>query len=101
MISGSRKWVVASTMALARGAGSADLKMPLPTKTAWAPSCMTSEASAGVAMPPAQNSGTGSSPFSATSATSSTGARSSLAQEYRVAASDTRSLAMSPTIERR
>ena len=36
--------------------------MPEPTKTASAPSCMTSEASAGVAMPPAQNSGTGRRP---------------------------------------
>ena len=33
--------------------------MPEPTKTASAPSCITSEASAGVAMPPAQNSGDG------------------------------------------
>ena len=39
--------------------GSALLKMPLPTNTACAPSCITSAASAGVAMPPAQNSGTG------------------------------------------
>ena len=36
--------------------------MPEPTNTASAPSCMTSDASAGVAMPPAQNSGTGSLP---------------------------------------
>ena len=46
----------------ARVAGSADLKMPEPTNTASAPSCITSDASAGVAMPPAQNSGTGSLP---------------------------------------
>ena len=76
----SAKCVVASTMALAMVGGSALLKMPLPTNTACAPSCITSAASAGVAMPPAQNSGTGSSPRSATSCTSSTGARSSLAQ---------------------
>ena len=45
----------------ARGArGPRDLKMPEPTNTPSAPSCITSEASAGVAMPPAQNSGTGS-----------------------------------------
>ena len=41
----------------ARVAGSSDLKMPEPTNTASAPSCITSDASAGVAMPPAQNSG--------------------------------------------
>src|SRR6185436_17863489 len=51
--SGSLKCVVACTMALARLAGSADLKMPEPTKTASAPSCIMSAASAGVAMPPA------------------------------------------------
>ena len=44
--------------------------MPEPTNTASAPSCITSAASAGVAMPPAQNSGTGSSPVSAISCTS-------------------------------
>ena len=59
MISGSWKWVVASTIALARRAGSSDLKMPEPTNTASAPSCMARAASAGVARPPAQNSGTG------------------------------------------
>ena len=78
--SASAKCVVASTIALAIVGGSPLLKMPLPTNTACAPSCITSAASAGVAMPPAQNSGTGSSPRSATSCTSSTGARSSLAQ---------------------
>ena len=41
------------------GPGSPLLKMPEPTNTASAPSCITSAASAGVAMPPAQNSGTG------------------------------------------
>ena len=50
-------------------AGSSLLKMPEPTNTASAPSCITSAASAGVAMPPAQNSGTGSVPVSATSCT--------------------------------
>src|SRR5919204_166035 len=53
-------------MALARVAGSLLLKMPLPTKTDCAPSCMTSAASAGVAMPPAPKRGTGSSPGPAT-----------------------------------
>ena len=51
--------------------GSADLKMPEPTKLPSAPSCIISAASAGVAMPPAQNSGTGSEPACATSRTSS------------------------------
>ena len=67
-------------MALARGAGSSLLKMPEPTNTASAPSCIASAASAGVAMPPAQNSGTGSQPVSATSCTSGSGACSCLAQ---------------------
>ena len=80
MIAGSWKWVVASTMALARRAGSSDLKMPEPTNTAWAPSCIARAASAGVARPPAQNSGTGSSPVSASSCTRPTGAWSRLAQ---------------------
>ena len=39
------------------------MKMPEPTKTASAPSCMTSDASAGVAMPPAEKFGTGQLPF--------------------------------------
>ena len=43
-------------------AGSSDLKIPEPTKTPSAPSCITSEASAGVAMPPAQNITTGRRP---------------------------------------
>ena len=42
------------------------MKMPLPTKTASAPSCMTRLASAGVAMPPAEKFGTGSFPAFAT-----------------------------------
>ena len=66
--------MVASTIALARGDGSSLLKIPEPTNTASAPSCMASAASAGVAMPPAQNSGTGSQPVSATSCTSGSGA---------------------------
>ena len=45
--------------------------MPEPTNTASAPSCITSAASAGVAMPPAEKFGTGSLPCSATYSTSS------------------------------
>ena len=62
--SGSLKCVVASTMARARRSGSSDLKMPEPTKLPSAPSCIISAASAGVAIPPAQKSGTGSQPRS-------------------------------------
>ena len=73
--SASSKWVVASTMARAMRAGSSLLKMPEPTKTASAPSCITSD---GVGRawrcPPAQNSGTGSRPVRATSWTRPTGA---------------------------
>ena len=58
--------MVASTIALARRSGSALLKIPEPTKFPSAPSCIISAASAGVAIPPAQNSGTGSRPASAT-----------------------------------
>ena len=47
------------------------MKIPEPTKTASAPSCITSDASAGVAMPPAQKFGTGSFPAFATDVTSS------------------------------
>ena len=54
--SGSSKWVVASTTAAAVRSGSSDLKMPEPTNTPSAPSCIISAASAGVAMPPAENS---------------------------------------------
>ena len=53
--------------------------MPEPTKTPSAPSCMQSDASAGVAMPPAVNVTTGRRPFSATHLTRSYGARSSFA----------------------
>ncbi len=42
-----------------RRAGSDDLKIPEPTNTASAPSCIISAASAGVAMPPAAKFGTG------------------------------------------
>ena len=62
-----------------RRSGSADLKIPEPTKTPSAPSCMQSAASAGVAMPPAVKVTTGSRPCSATHFTSSTGAWSSFA----------------------
>ena len=55
------------------------VKMPLPTNTASAPSCMTRSASAGVAMPPAEKFGTGSFPSFATSLISSYGAWCSLA----------------------
>ena len=79
MTSGSSKNVVAFTIASARLAGSPDLKMPEPTNTPSAPSCIIIAASAGVAMPPAVNSTTGSLPDSAISRTSSMGARSSLA----------------------
>ena len=51
-----------------RGApGSDDLKIPEPTKLPSAPSCIISAASAGVAIPPAQKSGTGRRPAAATS----------------------------------
>ena len=81
--------------------GSSLLKMPEPTNTASAPSCMTSAASAGVAMPPAQNSGTGSSPVSAISCTSGSGACRRLAQSNSSAESAWVILRMSPRIERR
>ncbi len=69
--SGSSWNVVALTIAAARAAGSPDLKIPEPTKTPSAPSCIIMAASAGVARPPAVNSTTGSLPAAATSATSS------------------------------
>src|SRR5579872_387729 len=71
---GSLKYVAAFTTARARASGSDDLKIPEPTNTASAPSCMTSAASAGVAIPPAEKLGTGSFPCSATYCTSSSGA---------------------------
>ena len=66
-------------MARARCAGSLDLKIPEPTNTASAPSCITSAASAGVAIPPAEKFGTGSLPCFATHVTRSSGAPSSFA----------------------
>ena len=62
--------------------GLPDLKIPEPTNTPSAPSCMQSAASAGVAMPPAVNVTTGRRPFSATHRTSSNGACSSFASLY-------------------
>ena len=62
---------------------------------------MTRDASAGVAMPPAQNRGTGSLPASAISCTSPTGAWSCLAQPYSSAESAWVMRRMSPRIERR
>ena len=59
----SSKNVVAWTMALAIRAGSSLLKMPEPTKTPSAPSCMTRAASDGVEMPPATKLTTGSLPL--------------------------------------
>src|SRR4051795_4744867 len=49
MTSGSSWKVVACTIAAARCAGSPDLKMPEPTNTPSAPSCIIIAASAGVA----------------------------------------------------
>ncbi|PBI82560.1 hypothetical protein BKP42_68550 [Rhodococcus erythropolis] len=69
-------------MASARCFGLPDLKMPDPTNTPSAPSCIIIAASAGVAMPPAVNMVTGSLPALATSTTSSYGACSSLAATY-------------------
>ena len=77
--SGSCQCVVASTIARARAGGSSDLKMPEPTNTPSAPSAIISAASAGVAIPPAQNSTTGRRPSRATPRTRSSGAPSSLA----------------------
>ena len=53
-------------MAVAVRSGSSALKMPEPTNTPSAPSCIISAASAGVAMPPAEKLTTGRPPFSAT-----------------------------------
>ena len=99
-ISASRKCVVASTIAFARRSGSPDLKMPEPTKTPSAPSCMQSDASAGVAIPPAVNVTTGSFPFSATHLTSSYGARSSFASAYSSSSRSAPSLRMWPKTAR-
>ena len=63
--------IAGSQLAAARAAGLPDLKMPEPTNTPSAPSCIIIAASAGVASPPAVNSTTGSFPAAATSATRS------------------------------
>ena len=76
---GRRSWSSRRRSPRARAAGSSDLKMPEPTNTPSAPSCITSEASAGVAIPPAQNITTGRRPSRATERTSSSGAASSFA----------------------
>src|SRR5438477_3991648 len=93
---GSRKLVVASTMALANSGGFSLLKMPDPTNTASAPNCITSDASAGDEMPPAQNIGTGSHPVSAISWTSGSGACKRLAHSNSSAESACVILRMSP-----
>mmetsp|Transcript_73521 Transcript_73521/g.162371 ORF Transcript_73521/g.162371 Transcript_73521/m.162371 type:complete len:275 (-) Transcript_73521:16-840(-) len=67
-------------MARARFAGSADLKMPLPTKTPSTPSCMQSAASAGVATPPAAKFTTGNLPVFFTCCRRSMGAPMSFAK---------------------
>ncbi len=62
----ARRPASASSPPRSRGpvaAGSSDLKIPEPTNTPSAPSAIISAASAGVAMPPAQNSTTGSRPL--------------------------------------
>lgn len=51
-------------MALARLAGSEDLKMPEPTKIPSQPNCIIKAASAGEAMPPAAKLTTGKRPAS-------------------------------------
>ena len=59
----SLKFVTAFTMADALLTGSPDLNIPEPTKTPYAPSCIISAASAGVATPPAAKFTTGSLPL--------------------------------------
>src|SRR4029079_437634 len=98
--SGSSGKVVAFTIAAARWAGLPDLKMPEPTNTPSAPSCIIIAASAGVAMPPAVNSTTGSLPAASTSATRSYGARSSLSAAYSSAPDSVDSRRISDRIER-
>jgi hypothetical protein len=73
-ISGLSKCVVACTIAQARFSGSADLKIPEPTKMLSAPSWRNKAASAGVATPPAEKCGTGNLPSSATQSINSKGA---------------------------
>ena len=60
----SVKFVTAFTIAAALLAGSPDLKIPQPTNTPSAPSCIIRAASAGVATPPAAKFTTGSLPLS-------------------------------------
>ena len=67
----SLKFVTAFTIAAALFLGFPDLKIPEPTNTPYAPSCIISAASAGVATPPAAKLTTGSFPFSATYLTNS------------------------------
>ena len=66
-LSGSLKWWVARTMAEAVVAGCSDLKIPEPTKTPSIPCFISSAASAGVAIPPAEKVTTGSLLISRTS----------------------------------
>lgn len=66
-IAGSLKCVTACTIALARLAGSPDLKIPEPTNTPSIPSCIMRAASAGVATPPAAKLTTGKRPSLAVS----------------------------------
>src|SRR5690625_298731 len=67
----SVKFRVACTIAAARLAGSSALKIPEPTNTPSAPSCIIIAASAGVAIPPAVSRATGRRPSLATAATRS------------------------------
>src|ERR1035438_8228789 len=97
---GLLKFLAAITMALARLAGSLDLKIPDPTNTASAPNCITRAASAGVAMPPAEKFGTGSVPCRATHSTSSRGACRFLAAAASSSAPSTVSCFISRTMVR-
>jgi hypothetical protein len=81
---------------LARARRVPDLKMPEPTKTPSAPSCIISAASAGVAMPPAVNSTTGSLPARRPRARARSGACSSLAATYSSVSSSDGSRRISP-----
>src|SRR5438105_3099928 len=87
-------------MAAAVRSGSSDLKIPEPTNTPSAPSCIISAASAGVAIPPAEKLTTGRPPFSATIRTSSSGAASCLAAVGSSVWSSAASRRISPRIER-
>src|SRR5437867_2053975 len=74
--------------------------MPEPTKTASAPSCIISAASAGVAIPPAEKFGTGSLPACATQRTRSYGAPRFLASVMSSSGDRTVSRRMPDTIAR-